>query len=262
MSMLKELYEAVFVHARQSSAKVEDHLGHPYHVDHEGATALQWPKPRPVPQPQTLNVGTLSGLVAVLKANIDEWNLDHLQCICEPGRVTVVQTLDGGDIDYSRNRIERPQPLVATYHAEKWLDRNHALMEFRVNVVRCFEPSEERQRLLEDTAAFRFESADVREETADGLGVSTTDKRDRMAGGRHKISNPVYTLRPYRSFPEAGDQIEVPFLCQIQGGEDEPTTATLSDVGGNAWRHKVAHRVGLHVQKLCNEANLDVAVVW
>ena len=254
--MLQQLAQYLFNAGRDERVVVEEHLGHSYAVGDRKAVALDWADPEPWHAPDRVRLGTLSGLVLTLKANIDGWDLDKLMIICGPSEVEVKDVLQG-------EKKDRPGLVLAQYvprNREKFHELD--LLNFRLAVSTSFEDDEERERLLSDCAAFRFEGADVREEGIDGAGMSVSDKRTAVAGGRHKIEDPVYDLMPWRSFPEAGQQVTVPYLLVIQGAAEQVTNASLTDCGGGAWAAMAAAQVGQHVTGLCKEHEVPSTVVW
>lgn len=230
--------------------------GHPYAVGHGKAKPLDWPEPEPFIFPDRVLLGTLSGLVLALKANIDEWDMEKLMIVCTSNVVEVKDVLQGAE-------KMRPGLVRAVYQVPEEKIRAARVQAFRLSVVQSFEETPERKRLLEVSEAFKSESHDTRSEEATGMGISYTASQNRLAGGRTDISaeEMVFELSPYRSFPEAGDQVAVPFLLSIDAQPEEIPTGTLTDCGGEAWRAVAAEQVGKKVQELCEE-QIASPVVW
>ncbi len=235
---------------------------HPYHVSNDQAVPLPFP-PKPLDDlPQRLDVTTLASFVEILKANIDDWSHDELLVVCAPAQVSLLTMLSfrvSHMGSYAKNRAEL---LRATFEHHRFDPTWDPLVLFRRAIVVNFEDDPERQRLREDTAAFSFRSAIVRETGEDGAGMETTDQRNAIAGTKKRIDNPIYELRAWSSFPEAGPQIAAPWLLQITGGEDEETTGLLTDISQGTWKPAAAAQVGEHVKGLCEAAGLGIAVVW
>lgn len=255
MSIIKDALHVLRTWTAEGETKVGEYLGHPYSINRNGAVALDHP---PLPPWVTNDVAcltTLNGFAGLLAANPNEWDYSKMVVVIEPALVTLTGPLEW---PWKKRRLF----VQATYAGERMGTHQRPLQQFRLDVMRAFEENEERQRLLNDTAAFRFKNERVREERTDGLGMSVQDKRSQIAGTEHKIDTPVYNLLPWRMFPEAGPQVVVPHLLQISGGEDEETVAALYDVGGNAWQAEAAKAVGRHVESLLADGDVDIAVVW
>lgn len=251
----KDFAEYLVGVGRENAGFVMQHLGHPYMVADGKAVPLPHPPLEPFTDPQVIQVYTLSGLIRILEANVDQWDLSELLILADEDHVQIFGPLEG-------ERRRRPYYGGAIYKPEGSPSGYGTLREFRILCRRAFAPSEELDRLLADTSKVAVKSAAIREEGEDGLGWATHNARDQVANTQATVANPVYDLQPWRSFPEAGDQQVVPFLCQLTGGEDEPTKAMLIDVGGNAWIAAAAEQVGKHVLKLAGEASLALNVVW
>jgi len=234
---------------------VEEYLDHPYAVGHGKAVALEHPPLEPFVVPQMVRVGTLSGLVGFLMSNVDGLDISKLLITCSAADVTLDGPLEGP-------RKNRPCYAIAQYLSDDMPSSLLDLRTFRIQLRRCFEPNDELERLLADTSKVATKSADLREEGEEGLGWRTQDVRERVSTQDSVVTNPVYVLRPYRTFPEAGQQEQVPFLCQLTGGEDEKTKAVLVDCGGSQWVAAAAQRVGETVLSLLVDAGAEVSVIW
>lgn len=235
----------------------EEMGGHPYAVGHGKVVPLDWPEPEPFIRPACLATQTLSGLVRVLVANVDEWDRRKLVLVCLPGMVSAWGVLEG-QLKKRGLFVQAGYDFVGEVIARK------RVQSFRLLVAASFEDTPERKRLLEVTPAFRTKGSSSLEEGGSGMGVKFTAAADRVTGLETELSaeEMVFHLQPYRTFPEAGDQEKVPFLLSIQGGEDEPPSGSLTDVGGNAWVAPAAERVGRHVEELCRADGVPSVVVW
>lgn len=260
--MIKECLAYLFDRGAEGAVKIEtpfeeDGYTHPYAVGHGKAVALDWPDPEPFIAPDSVDIRTLSGLVRVLMANVDDWDLQQLVVKCDHYEVVIWGPLEGA----TKNR---PDFVRACYQGPCEDFDNLRVREFRLAVMVCFEDTPERARLLAASEAFKSEGGNTREEGVSGMGLSFTESKNRLSGVRTEISQEemVFRLSPFRSFPEAGAQQVVPFILTIDGQEGRPPTGTLTDCGANAWEAPAARQVGQHVEKLLKEAEIPSPVVW
>lgn len=193
-----------------------------------------WSATRPnLPEPQPIEVRTLSALADYCHANRDELTLEHcVAYVRGPGSVALVDQLENQAAAFRRrgyvvaNLGVDPQPFGAYQPPE----------EFLVWLLTRFVDTPARAGLLALVGGLR--DSRVRETTDDGYAQKVTTAKGVATVGEHRIENPV-ELRPFRTFPEVAEQPASPFVLRMRSGDpelDQPPTLALIECDGGAWR--------------------------
>lgn len=230
---------------KAAAPSVVKRAGRSYYRDPQGNLESFGPQ---IVHPETLHVGTLSGLTDYLTADPGtEYPAGTIVHVETPASVRVIgppRMSDTGTRDCFVHASTTPVGYaVATEDREGWLDQS----TFMVHLQTRFHPSSDRDELAQVVGLMKVEEGvelsdnGVTQKVATGRGVSLVQMTD---------VRPVWNLRPMVSFPdlyatEPDDDPppmtppEVPFLLRIgKSGE-----VRLIPADGGAWRFRVVQQV-------------------
>jgi hypothetical protein len=191
--MLEKLYRAIRADAAAQELTI---YGRKYTTE----------KVQPVeePEPKTLEVSTLTGLVDYLKNNIDTLNLATLLCHVEsPTRVSVVSNLHG---DFQqRNAYIQANARVRGLEFNKFMDAE----KFNLYLQSCFVETpitvDGEVRATDKGLILKYvgniKESMVKETGDDGISQEMTVKVGLASVENVTLPNPA-VLRPYRTFNE------------------------------------------------------------
>lgn len=214
--------------------------GRPY-----STVSLQAQKP---PQPDALDVHTLTGLVDFIAANRDELSLG--EC--------VLHVLDEQTVEL-RGPLEEGFQQRPTYARATCRDRL-AAARFSFG---SFQPTEQVVIALQALFADREDRADVlalvgnvtdealRTQADDGVTQEVTARSGVSVIEEREVENP-YTLAPFRTFTEV-DQPASPFVLRLQKSERKGITAALFESDGGAWKDEAIQRIADYLGKELSE---------
>ncbi|HEV7670094.1 MAG TPA: hypothetical protein VGS22_16375 [Thermoanaerobaculia bacterium] len=214
------------------------------------------PEPPNDPVATSLSLYSLGSLVEYLKQNPD--GLDRTKVfvrVVSPSSVTLHSPLFG--------RKQRESLIAAAYLSplENFLGSFHSLTDFRIGLGTRFQGGREddREQILDVLARVRAENSELSDDN--GLSQTITAQSGAITLSREQIQNPV-RLSPYRSFPEAGEQVTSEFVLRLQQ-EKQPGTvarAALFLADGGAWEYTARWQVADFLRTKLTEAEVNVAV--
>lgn len=191
------------------------------------------------PEPASLMVRTLTGLVDYLKTNVDGLKIENLLCHVEsPSSVAILSGLEGPFHDrgsYIRaalDQIELP--------FNKWMDGE----SFNIALQACFEDHADRGVVLKyvsDVVATTDMAI-----SDDGASQAVTVRSGITSKSVKALPNPV-TLRPFRTFTEVPQPVSnFVFRCRQNGNKME---YTLVEADGGAWRGVAMKSIKEYMEK-------------
>lgn len=219
--------------------KMVEAIREPVVVSHGGVERLVAPQgwvehPRlPMPEPKSLTVGTLTGLVDWVKRNLDGIDLAavvvHVQ---DPSHVVLRAKLEGeGALFRRQTYFVASTDMVGPPALQfgQYVDAEQFVIGLQVGFV----PTIERDDLVVLLASIRDNS--VQETVDNGVAQEVKTARGVALVNRTRIPSPV-ELRPYRTFREV-EQPASKFILRLKSGQEggKPTCA-LFEAEGNAWK--------------------------
>ena len=230
--------------------------GYTYVIDCEGRPVA--PPRYELPTAANIEETSLSAFVGYLRRNIDKLDRERLQVVVDsPTNVSVRGWL------HARNRKRdifcRAQPILPKLTGVATLDQFASLHDFRLNLLTCFAPTPERNKLLESLRLVKKNTAI--ENSDDGLNQSLVVKAGVDLVSSVPLPNPV-SLAPYRTFLEVQQPVS-DFLLRMDGGGEGRVQARLVLVDGGMWDLAARTAVGQDLQALLKAAELDpTMVLW
>lgn len=226
--MLKSLYETI----QKDAAPVILKVGDREYSSKELEPVL-------MPEPESLGVTTLTGIVDYLKANIDNLKIDSLLChVGSPQQVFIMSAMTGPffqrDI-YIQAKLEQLQLPF-----NKWVEAE----PFNIALQSCFVDDADRARVL----AYVSSVVAMTEHTVSDSGISQGVEIKKTTASKvvDVLPNPVL-LRPYRTFTEV-EQPESKFIfrCRSDGSN---MLYMLAEADGGAWRSTAMKSIKDYMEK-------------
>lgn len=192
------------------------------------------------PEPDALEVSTLTALVDYLKANVDKLDPAELLIQVEgPGRVSVLSKLT--EEFAQRDCYITAAPLLPSYRFDYWMPTD----EFIPMLQSTFQDKGHRKELLKLASGVRIQSsADLQD---DGVTQHVTAKTGVARIEQVEIPSPC-TLVPFSTFLEV-DQPERLFVFRMRHPERGGVECTLIDADGGAWKQAAAVAVREYLKK-------------
>jgi len=182
------------------------------------------------PRPEPVHITTLTGVIAYLKENKDDLELEGLTVkVRDAHHVDVIGSTD--DVECTRSHhLTAAAPAGAVSFASTFLGRFMPVEDFVIGAQQRFLDTEELRALL--AVVGNAAQSDVRQVEDDGISQAITVKAGVIKVAAGKVPNPV-RLIPRRSFPEINDQLApVPFIVRVKAGGDLPHIALFECDGG------------------------------
>jgi len=240
--MLKELYDAI---KEDAAPTVLEFDGRQY------TSKSVFPVEKP--QPETLEVTTLTGLVEYIKANTpkegkeeiylrtqgDCLYLNNLICHVErPNCVRLLSNLYG-------NFRQREHYITALYYIKAFqFGQFYDVEDFVVSLQAFFEDTPDRAKVL--SYAGNVKEGTVKTVFDDGVTQEITAKSGIAAVEKVVLPNPV-TLKPYRTFSEV-EQPESKFIFRARSGQNAPSFA-LFEADNGAWRSEAMKNIKAYIEE-------------
>jgi len=211
---------------------------------------------RPVmaPQVEPVKVNTLTGLVDLLKAKVEEF---------EPGGSLVhVENFDSVKvITRESDGWQRRDCLVhATLknHGEGFhFGQKYGAEAFNIALQTLFVDRPTRAELLRLVG--NLKSAELRTAEDDGVSQIATLRAGVHLAGEEKIPNPV-SLCPWRTFREI-TQPESLFVFRLHGGDDGLPSCSLLEADGGKWKLDAIQAVAKWLDTELRAAQLTIPVI-
>ena len=183
------------------------------------------------PEPDVLEISTLTALVDYLKSNVDTLELGEIIVQVEsPTRVSVLSKLAGDFMQ--RPCFIQASPLLPSYSFDYWTPTD----VFIPMLQSTFEAKGDRDELLKLAGNVRIESSADLKDTGITQHVS-------IKQGVHRVENVEIpspcTLVPYSTFLEV-KQPERLFVFRMREGGSGTVECTLIDADGGAWKQAAA----------------------
>lgn len=233
--MLKALYEAI----RKDAAPVIMKIGDREYSSKELEPVL-------MPQPESLGVTTLTGIVDYLRANIDNLKIENLLChVGSPQQVFILSAMTGPffqrDVYIQANLGQLQLPF------NNWMDGE----SFNIALQACFVEDCDRKTVLK----FISDVVAVSEATTsdDGTTQAVALKTGITSKAVKALPNPV-TLRPYRTFTEV-EQPASKFIFRVRqdGGKMQ---YLLAEADGGAWRSEAMKNIKAYMEAAVQGLNV------
>ncbi|MBN1567965.1 MAG: hypothetical protein JXA73_08955 [Acidobacteria bacterium] len=189
------------------------------------------------PEPERLDIATLTGLVDFILAHKDG-NMSPAPAIVHVKDHRVVEVLS--DI-YGPSK-QRTCFVQASF--EELLGKSFVFGQFYekeafiVGLQSLFEPTPQRADILKLIGTIKDNQ--VREFADDGVTQSVSAKAGVALVSEIAVPNPVI-LKPYRTFREL-DQPESPFIIRVHTGKEMPACA-LFEADGGRWKLSAIQRI-------------------
>ena len=191
------------------------------------------------PEPQTLVLHTLQGLVDYLASAVDldaRTDTDTIIQVVGPERVVLRGAVD--------TELLGGRPCLAQVVFDDGLQRfsfNHwrPAEEFIIGLQALFVPTPARDELLRLVSSIR--SGDVRENTDNGYAQEV--KATKGVALVTNVAAPTRVkLQPYRTFREV-EQPESEFVLRLSATQEQKPQILLAEADGGAWRLEAVKRV-------------------
>ncbi|MGH2607551.1 MAG: hypothetical protein ACRDHF_00560 [Tepidiformaceae bacterium] len=179
-----------------------------------------------------LVVGTLTGFVGYLQANVDRLSAERLLVhVIGHDTVKLVATLENETEHFRRHEYLRavvagPGPGLPW---GQFVDAE----TFFIALQAGFEPTFDRDEVLTLIAGIR--ERNVRETVDDGVAQKVTVAAGVTLVSEARVPNPV-VLKPYRTFREIGQPASSFVLRMRSGKEGEKPQIALFEADGGAWK--------------------------
>lgn len=197
------------------------------------------------PRPAALDVTTLAGFVAYIKANRDSIDMKTAIAIVDGiGEVSLATDLWGDKNERSYLIRARVDPGLKVYPFEKYME----IEAFVIAMRSMFEPTEDREKLIRYVSKVRGGSAF----SLDDDGVSQTAQVTTGVSGaltKKETAPAIVQLRPYRTFRDI-DQVESEFLFRMKlvDSEEKIVGCALFEADGGRWRNQAIKAIRSYLQ--------------
>ena len=219
-----------------------------------------YPCPLPdVPRPEPLMLSTLSGLVGYVEADIDKIDMGSHLIHVGADRVEVL-----GPLSHPHRRREVLARASYTNETAEVIGRPMPIDRIFPLLQEHFERNNDLDLLL--SILSEIDVIDAEKRTRSGIGYEVKVNRSVGGPGWQKINDP-FVLRPYRSFPEAGEQTASRFILDIDArrtGDQSEVTVVLREIGDRSWVPAAAEAVGKKIEDALNLLDVDTVprVIW
>lgn len=200
------------------------------------------------PEPSSVNVFSLNGLVDMIRADVDgmfdEDQPTHIVRVTDETTVEVISPAIGvHQTRYRRILCKAPVPHI---RFGEYLETE----DFQVMMQTCFMESEARNLVMRLAGSMSREQSMRRSD--DGMTQTVQVQTGVVTVGDVSLKNPV-PLTPLRTFYEV-DQVTSPFILRF----DENARAALYEGDGGAWRLKAVTAVADWLRKQLEDCNVCV----
>lgn len=236
--MLKQLYDAIRKDAAPTIIQADgrEYSDRQLYPVHE-------------PQPQTLVVSTLTGLVDYMKANIDTLSMDEIFChVVSPAEVAIRSSLQGNFCD--RSCYIRAELNKLSLPVNEWIDAER----FTILMQACFvnrPEATDRDLVLQYISNVTCVNSDNL--TDDGITQAVTIKKGIAGKAIDTLPNPV-TLCPYRTYTEVE---QPPSQFVFRARQKDGVQFMLVEADGGAWQSEAMK----NIQQFMRESVPDLTVI-
>jgi len=200
------------------------------------------------PEPDTLLVSTLTGLVDYIETNVDGLEAGKLLVqVVGPQKVIVKTAIREGRFQQRFAYLVAEQDDILA----GFFGRFHALEEFNIALQSRFLETDVRRELLRIVGNIKEES--VKTAKDDGTTQLVTASAGVATVEEVELPNPV-RLKPYRTFREI-DQPESPFVLRLRPGNGLPEAA-LFEADGGSWKNDAVAGVANFLGKNIGEVSI------
>jgi hypothetical protein len=190
-------------------------------------------------QAATLQIHTLSGLVAYLTKDVDK--LDEDETANGPVYVYVVSPTQVDVLGPPQGRHQsRPHPvLVMAYPAKPKLNQYIPLEDAIINLQTAFVDTDQRAGLLRVLGNVTDEKVNSFKD--DGISQSVTAKKGLSLAETVAVPNPLL-LSPYRTFVEVEQPASL-FVIRLKENNGQPPYVMLAEADGGAWQNEATKNI-------------------
>lgn len=192
------------------------------------------------PQPEALQVGTLTGLIDYLGANFDLIDSPfkvHIRNECE---VALIEKIDGPFMQRSC--------FLKASHSEPSAFKPgsyYGLEDFCILLRTSFMPSQTIEELLRLFGNVKGES--VMQWSDDGISQAVQSRKGIALVENVPIPS-VVELQPYRAFREIEQPLS-PFIVRVRAKDGSPPSVALFEAGGEQWRLEAMQRIKVFLRE-------------
>lgn len=201
---------------------------------------------QPPPQPEPLQLGTLTGLLDFIGENRDQLKIGDLVVhVVSPVEVALRGRVDNHDYHWQRHTYAVAKCLELTsgiFRFGEYLDSEL----FTIGLQTLFLPTPQRDDIIRLLTGIR--DSNVKDTFDDGVAQQVTVAAGVALVGGKKVPNPV-TLQPWRTFREI-EQPESVFVLRLASGADgQKPRAALIEADGGAWKLEAMSRIATFLSK-------------
>lgn len=195
------------------------------------------------PQPVSIAISTLTGLVDFIKSNIDEIEGKLLIQVVDYKKVVLFSPLK---IDENRDCYIVCNAVTPDITFDRFIDAEN----FNIMLQSCFLTSDDRTAILKLIGNIKEEN--VRNNSDDGITQTVTAKAGINLAEDVRVPNPV-TLVPFMTFTEI-EQPEIEYVFRMQNGP----RAALFEADGGAWKLAAVHSIKEYLQGELKDCNIEI----
>lgn len=209
--------------------------GNEVHIDED---------PHPLlPTPEALECSTLTGVADYFQSGIPQADLTDtfdalIVQVVSPSEVLVLSPVVGAHRQQFVYLVAQPSLAGLT------LGRYMEMLSFHIELATRYVDTPERQALQAFCGPLRAGKMLKLED--DGVSQNVTTTAGVTRGSEAVAAKQLWTLAPFRTFPEIS-QPESPFLLRLDQADDDGTPvpkAMLMEADGGAWRAEAIRRIG------------------
>lgn len=185
----------------------------------------------------SIKMGTLTGLLDYLKADIDPMPDKMIVQVVSPTTVSVFSQLD---MDRKREELVRVEADVPDFNYGQYIGQENFIIALQAK----FLAGDDRCLLLKFAGTVKDES--IAEYGDNGVTQKATIKTGISTVSDAIVPNPV-TLRPFRTFVEV-EQPESRFVFRMRQNEGRGVECAVFEADGGAWRNTAMENVKRYLQ--------------
>lgn len=184
-----------------------------------------------------VKMGTLTGLLDYLKADIDLMPDKMIVQVVSPTTVCVLSKLD---MDRKREELVHVEADVPDFNYGQYIGQENFIIALQAKFLN----SDDRDLLLKFAGTVKDES--ISEYGDNGITQKATIKTGISTVSDAIVPNPV-TLRPFRTFVEI-EQPESGFIFRMRQSEGRGVECAVFEADGGAWRNAAMENIKGYLQ--------------
>lgn len=191
---------------------------------------------------ETIEVGTLSGLVDAVRENVDAVDLSRAHVLVESHKKVSLITAGRGVFRHRDRSVEARWDDVTPFEFRQWMSQEAFVIALRS----LFVQTDGLIDVIEYASSVKIDnSAQIEDD-----GVTQSAQVKRSASGAltsSKIAPSIVELQPYRTFSEI-EQPKSQFLFRMRHGDFEVSFALFESDGGE-WRRKARNAIKEYLEE-------------